>query len=230
MRQEDSDTGMANSFTDLMTSLMVIFILLLCASLNNAFQEGQDTRTKILEKLRLQLDDFVKNEKNEENKRITIKIDEKDPLTLLILVPEGLLEFKTNNAEIPPDGNKFLESFIPLLTDTIYLPEFRNEISSVVVEGHTDSKAEDAYNLKLSQDRSMSVVSKCINILSSSPFATTYSEEKRNYFLDVLSASGRGERDLIKTLGVEDMDQSRRVVFKIRVRSFEEKQYKAIMK
>jgi len=57
--QDENDSGIANSFTDLMTSLMVIFILLLCSFMNNAFEEGQSTRTKILEKLHQQLKEFV---------------------------------------------------------------------------------------------------------------------------------------------------------------------------
>ncbi len=214
---DDTDSGIANSFTDLMTSLAVIFILLLCSFMNNAFEEGQRTRASILKQLQLQLKDF-------EVKGVTVKEDKNDPLALLILVPEGLLEFQTDRSEIPLSGNEFLASFIPRLTDTIYLPEFRNDISSVVVEGHTDSRGSDAHNLALSQQRSMSVVSKCINILDSSKDSANNVNYKSDYFLRVLSASGRGKQDLMLTEdGKEDQPQSRRVIFKIRVRSFEEK-------
>jgi chemotaxis protein MotB len=218
----EHDSGIANSFTDLMTSLAVIFILLLCASLNNAFEEGQDTRVKILEKLQLELKEYVV-------KGVKIKVDPADPLALLILVPEGLLEFQVNKADIPERGVKFLDMFIPRLTDTIYHPDFRNDISSVVVEGHADSSGNDALNLKLSQDRSMSVVSNCINILE--PGASKNSNDgKRNYFLRVLSASGRGKQDLIyDTNGKENHSLSRRVVFKIRVKAIEEKKIEKIV-
>lgn len=222
---DNTDSGIANSFTDLMTSLAVIFILLLCSFMNNVFEEGQSTRAKILEKLQFQLKEFV-------IKGITVKSDPNDPLALLILVPEGLLEFETDRADIPPRGIDFLESFIPRLTDTIYLPEFRNDISSVVVEGHTDSRGSDAHNLALSQQRSMSVVSKCINVLDlSRDPEINVDKKKHDYFLRVLSASGRGKQDLFMTEeGKEDQAQSRRVVFKIRVRSFEEKEEKILEK
>jgi chemotaxis protein MotB len=198
-----------------MTSLAVIFILLLCAFLNNAFEEGQNTRIKILEKLQQQLKDYVV-------KGVKVESDPNDPLALLILVPEGLLEFQLDRSDIPPNGIEFLGEFIPKLTDTIYDKEFRNDISSVVVEGHTDSWGSDTHNLELSQRRSMAVVSKCINILEAQDESTSR-KGKTDYFLRVLSASGRGKQDLMIIDGKEDHPQSRRVVFKIRVRSFEEK-------
>lgn len=222
--RDNADSGIANSFTDLMTSLAVIFILLLCSFMNNAFEEGQDTRIKILEKLRVQLQEFVV-------KGVQVKSDPNDPLALLILVPEGLLEFQLDKAEIPSRGAEFLNSFIPRLTDTIYLAEFRNDISSMVVEGHTDSTGSDTHNLKLSQERSMSVVGKCINILEPDSELSDSNDGKRDYFLRVLSASGRGKQDPIVTDdGKEDHQQSRRVVFKIRVRSFEEKKIEKLIK
>lgn len=209
MTDSDQSSGLANSLTDLMTSLAVIFILLLCASLNNAFQKGQNTRQNILEKLKAEL-------LNEAG--IEVETDTNDPLAILILVPKGLLEFEFGKANIPPKGNDFLKRFIPKLSDILYSSNVRNEISSVMVEGHADPIGTDEVNLKLSQDRSMEVVRQCLNTL-------TEDSSKRDFFLDVLSATGRGKRDLKyvdsqKT--IVDEAKSRRVVFKIRVRSFEE--------
>jgi outer membrane protein OmpA-like peptidoglycan-associated protein len=212
---EDNNSGLANSFTDLMTSLAVIFILLLCTFMNNAFQESQSTRSMILGKLQHQLKNYVAQ-------GVRVESDPNDPLALLILVPEGLLDFAVDQFEIPPHGRDFLVGFIPKLTDTIYNKEFRNDISSVVVEGHTDATGSDTHNLKLSQNRSMAVVSESINIMENQ--VVDKHQEKIDYFLRVLSASGRGKQDLIKDReGNVDADKSRRVVFKIRVRSFEEK-------
>ena len=67
----------------------------------------------------------------------------------------------------------------------------------------------------------MAVVSESINIMESQ--VVEQHHEKIDYFLRVLSASGRGKQDLIMVDGKVDSDKSRRVVFKIRVRSFEEK-------
>lgn len=219
----DTESGLANSFTDLMTSLAVIFILLLCAFMNNAFEESQNTRTKILGRLQEQLKEYVE-------KGVKVESDPNDPLALLILIPEGLLEFTIDRSEIPEKGVEFLQSFIPKLTNIIYNEEFRNDISSVVVEGHTDSSGSDRHNLELSQRRSMAVVSKSINILEEQKISSTNGNEEKEYFLRVLSASGRGKQDLIMTNGEEDQPLSRRVIFKIRVRSFEEKKIEKLLR
>ena len=209
--EEETNSGIANSFTDLMTSLAVIFILLLCTFMNNAFEESQSTRSMIVGKLQQQLKDYVV-------KGVLVESDPHDPLALLILVPEDLLAFAVDRFEIPPKGKDFLVGFVPKLTDTIYNNEFRNDISSVVVEGHTDSQGTDTHNLKLSQNRSMEVVSESISILENQVIDKHH--EKIDYFVRVLSASGRGKQDLIMVNGQEDPAKSRRVVFKIRVRSF----------
>jgi outer membrane protein OmpA-like peptidoglycan-associated protein len=207
MDDSDHSAGLASSFTDLMTSLAIIFILLLVASLNNAFQKGQNTRQNILARLQKELQEFTSQEKD----KIEVKIDEKDPLALLILVPEGLL-FATNKADIPQRGKVFMTQFIPKLSKVLYSDEFKEEIGSIVVEGHADPRGDDKWNLQLSQDRSMTVVGKCLEIFDSDNMV-----DEKDYFLNKLSATGRGKKDPIRVNGVVDNDKSRRVVFKIRI-------------
>lgn len=203
---------MSNSFTDLMTSLAVIFILLLCASLNNAQQEGETTRNSVLAEVQRAMKDFVAG-------GIEVKSDPKDPLGLLVLVPEDLLAFPLDRADISPDGELFLQAFIPKLSRTLCSPRFVKEINSIVVEGHTDSSGTAQHNWELSQKRSMSVVRTSLSILD-----TDDMEKERTYFLRLLSASGRGSAELVTGPGgAENAPSSRRVVFKIRVRSMEQK-------
>jgi flagellar motor protein MotB len=100
----------------------------------------------------------------------------------------------------------------------------RPELNSILVEGHTDSSAKDPahgviHNLILSQQRSMEVVKSSLDLL--------HNEGNGSWkcFLDLVSASGRGSSDLILNENrEEDPDKSRRVQFKIRVRSFEERE------
>ena len=212
MLNRENNSGMSSSFADLMTSMAVIFILLLCASLNNAQQEGQTTRNSVLVEMQQALKDFVAG-------GIEVKSDPKDPLGLLVLVPEDLLAFKFDHADLSPAGESFLKSFVPKLSRIVCLPQFANEINSIVVEGHTDSSGTARHNWDLSQKRSMSVVRASLDILDENNV-----NEEKSTFLQLLSASGRGSAELITgPSGAEDSPSSRRVVFKLRFRSIEQK-------
>ena len=207
----DTQTGLSNSLTDLMTSLAVIFILLLCASLNNAQQEGESVRGAIVVDLQKELQAFFKE-------GVEVKKDENDPLGLIILVPEGLLQFRLDKWIIPERGVEFLKGFIPQLAKTMVT--FQKDINSIVVEGHTDMSGTDEHNLELSQKRSMTVVMESLNALKDKD-----KDGARACFLELLSASGRGKMEpfIDNATKQPDSDKSRRVIFKIRVRSFEEK-------
>lgn len=219
MAADSGNSGLSSSMTDLMTSLAIIFILLLVASLNNTQQEGEQTRNDILLKLQEKLSKELVEYKDQ---GFQLTNDPKDPLGLIIVVPEGLLNFAVNRADIPPAGVEFLNRITPKLADTLCSEEFRPEMSSMVVEGHTDSTGTDETNLPLSQARSMAVVGASLQILKNAE-ASGISNNRR-CFLDLVSATGRGSVEpLIDEGGGENLARSRRVVFKIRVRSLEQK-------
>jgi len=211
MPQGKSDAVLSNSFVDLMTSLAVIFILLLCASLNNAHEERQTTRNSVLVEMRSALKEFVSG-------RIEVKTDPLDPLGLLVLVPEDLLAFRLDRADISPAGDAFLRVFIPKLSAVVCSPRFSQEVNSIIVEGHTDSSGTARHNWDLSQKRSMSVVLASLNILDDGGM-----REEKAAFLRLLSATGRGSAEVVKgASGEENARMSRRVIFKLRFRSIEQ--------
>ena len=75
--------SLSSSLTDLMTSLMVIFILLLVATRHNAAAKGESTRNLILDQLSRELQEFAA-------KGVRVDKDPADPLGLLVIVPTGL--------------------------------------------------------------------------------------------------------------------------------------------
>ena len=217
MAADNSNSSLASSLTDLMTSLMVIFVLLLVASLNNATAQGTNTRNLILEQLQRELNAFT-------SRGVSVTADPKDPLGLLVLIPEGLLNFEVDKYEIPHQGIQFLDVFAPKLANIACSPTFKKEIGSIVVEGHTDSTGSDEHNLRLSQDRSMSVVLQTLKVLGQQ------NTEDRSCFLDFLSTNGRGSRDAVRdSQGHEDRERSRTVVFKIRIRSVEQREIRSLL-
>ncbi|HEX2965145.1 MAG TPA: OmpA family protein [Syntrophorhabdaceae bacterium] len=212
MIRHETNSGMSSSFADLMTSIAVIFILLLCASMNNVREDTQITRNSVLAGMQDALREFLSG-------GIEVKSDPKDPLGLLVLVPEDLLGFKLDQAAVSPAGESFLKVFIPKLSQIVCSPQLTGEINSIVVEGHTDSTGTARHNWDLSQKRSMSVVRSSLAVLDEAGMT-----REASTFLQLLSASGRGSAELITDgFGNENPTLSRRVVFRLRFRSLEQK-------
>ena len=214
MPNEHENTGLASSLTDLMTSLAVIFVLLLVAMLNNALQQTKGTKSQVLSRFEDALKDFQKE-------GVQVTSDPKDPLGLLVVVPEGLLKFEQGKSEIPSSGKEFVQEFIPKFVATACSPEIKPGINSIVVEGHASSEGDERLNLRLSQARSISVVQDSLDVLDDP--AGGNSPESHRCFVDFVSATGRGSAEPVEVTGKEDRSLSRRVVFKIRVKSLEQR-------
>jgi chemotaxis protein MotB len=208
MKRHTYNDHLSSSLTDLMTSLMVIFVLLLVAKLNNqATGAGRsiDYVMKELESTHL----FKEGE--------TIR---KDGDVIVIVVPQQLMSFKQATAEhggadLSSQGREYLRQNIPRLANVLCGDKIRKHIDTIVVEGHSDKTGwgsgdggtDQKENLKLSQSRSMAVVSESMEILG----------EKRGCFLDLLSATGRGDAHPIDRVNLSS-PENRRVEFRIRVR------------
>lgn len=215
MDDQNSSDPLNSSLTDLMTSLMVIFILLLLVFVHRTASKDAAVTDILLKKLRQDLIPQGFSEK-------TIRPDPRDRNAILVIVPDRLMNFESGKSTLGRDGQLFLKSYIPEFAGVLCSPAFRASIESIVVEGHTDQhpyigaspEESQNLNLKLSQDRSMEVVKTTLADLSGM-------EEKRACFLEKLSASGRGEQEQEAT-----PEESRRVVLKIRVKAVEAQEIK----
>ncbi len=208
---ESSAESLSASFTDLMTSLAVIFILLLVAATNatvHRFQQEKRTTANDRDGLIKRLRQTFPN--------IDVERDLHDPLGVIVILPQGLLNFKFDDDRIPDDGERFLEDFVPKFAQVVCATS--DTVRSVVVEGHTDEVGKDLHNVELSQNRATAVAKNTLIILTQ--------RDQKNYacFLGMMSASGRGPNDLIRdSEGNIDEGKSRRVEFHLRVPSFEQR-------
>ena len=223
------NTGLSSAITDLAISLMVIFILLLVNFLRvEQKRESSDNviRNRVSE-LRQELENIRAILDASSLQGVIIKIDENDPLTLVVIVPESQEKgelFKSNSSQIQPYLRIFLNTFAPPFLELVTKPEWQGAIRSIIIEGHTDDVpvANEEYgNLRLSQERSKEVLQAFLEL------GKLTGVEKRDAFWQLASASGRAEKDC--RVGDRPTPEERRrcrsVQFKIRMKSSMEKKF-----
>ena len=197
--------------TDLMTSLAIVFILLFAAQVTNTSSAAQSELQENREGVQTALRDHI------QRLGLSLDADPRDPLALLIVVPENLLTFELGKSALSPTAERFLAEALPFYVRALCGP-LRDKIDSLAIEGHTDDQGSDAFNLKLSQERSLAVMVKGLEVVQAA--------EPASYqcFQEITSAAGRGRQDLIyESSAVVNREKSRRVIFKIRLRSAEQR-------
>lgn len=209
-----------NGLMDLMTSLAIIFILLLAASLapsshtDGPRAEPTAAPAAIKEPdIRTALHDHL------QQFGLSVDDDPHDPLLMRIVIPDDLLTFEFGRSTLTTSADHFLQEMMPRYA-TVLCGSLRNHVDSVVIEGHTDDLGQDTVNLRLSQERSFRVMVKGLDVIEHDAPAVAAC------FQRITSASGRGRQDLVygQSTGV-DRGKSRRVVFKIRLRSEEQRRH-----
>ena len=131
-----------------------------------------------------------------------------------------------NKYDLKPEGKAVLKKFLPKYINVLLRDCFKEYIAEIIIEGHTDTNGSYLYNLKLSQDRALSVATFCLkdkNYL----FSPSQTSELRK----ILTANGRSFSDPILNKNGKgiDMSASRRVEFKFRLKNEEmEKEMKRI--
>ena len=238
-----AESPFLGSITDLMTSLAVIFILLLVYFVCELAKVRADYEKQLkLLSDRMNVITTVKKELKDglAKKGYVAQDDPNDILGVVYRASADKLKFEVDKDALNEEGKAFLQRFIPTMVNVINSPlseSARRELhehtgtslskytESIIIEGHTDSSGEDKHNLQLSQGRAFAVMRYGIDLLGN--------PHQREYFLRLTSINGRGWRGLIAKPGskipewgvkpgTEDMDKSRRVEFKIRVKSVEQ--------
>lgn len=135
-----------------------------------------------------------------------------DPTTGSIALESDVL-FESGEYKLTDAGKRFVDDFLPVYLDVLFSEEYRNYVSEIIIEGHTDSVGGYLTNLELSQQRALAVAS---YVLGTSCRAV--SADVKNELRAVVTVNGRSYSDRIFNAdGTENMDASRRVVFKFRL-------------
>ncbi len=128
---------------------------------------------------------------------------------------ESAVFFDVGKNNIKQGGREFLQRFIPVYLGVLLRDEYKDYLGEIIIEGHTDTEGTYLNNLKLSQERALSVATFCLEM-------PELSQTQLAYFRDILTAKGRSYSDPIYAAdGSVNMDASRRVEFKFRMKDAE---------
>ncbi len=148
-----------------------------------------------------------------ENSNLKVSVDDK---TGAITFDASIL-FDYNKAELKPTGEEFLSEFLPRYVDVLLSSKYRDNISEIIIEGHTDTEGTYIFNLQLSQKRALAVASYCLGDKSE-----VLSKDQLEEMRKLVSATGCSyAKPVYDEDGKVDMEASRRVEFLFRLKDEE---------
>lgn len=131
------------------------------------------------------------------------------------IVLESTVFFDTGKNNIKESGQQLLDRFIPIYLGVLLRPEYADFLGEIIIEGHTDTKGSYLLNLELSQERALSVATYCLEMPG-------LNSEQSELLRSILTAKGRSYSNPVYNQdGTINMDASRRVEFKFRLKDTE---------
>lgn len=128
---------------------------------------------------------------------------------------KGAVLFDTARNELKDSGKALLDAIIPAYVRILMSRENAAYIGEIIIEGHTDTSGSYLVNLELSQERALAVARYCMEMPG-------LSASERLKLQSILTANGRSYADPVyRSDGSVDMEASRRVVFKFRMKDSE---------
>ncbi|MFO1468466.1 MAG: OmpA family protein [Steroidobacteraceae bacterium] len=202
--------------SDLMTGLMVIFLLIAVMYMLKVETDADRIRNVaiVYSEIRNSLYDDLSHEFQIDLPRWKAQLIRSD-LTIRFTEPEVL--FASGSAELKPEFKAILDDFFPRYVRILTSPKYRSSITEVRIEGHTSSdwtgssSPEDAYfhNMELSQARTRSTLNYVLMLPSV--------EGHRPWLTRFLTANGlSSSRPILDADRHEDALRSRRVEFRVR--------------
>ena len=229
------------SYSDMMAALLLMFVLIMSLTLLQSLKTYEDKLKEKEEQIRIQQEQKEQLEEQQElldkqqeqidnligvkAKLIEALSDEFEHSAMSINVDQNTgaimfdasILFDFNKSELKKSGKKFLNRFLPIYYRVLTSNEFREYVSEIIIEGHTDTEGEYIYNLKLSQARALSVATYCLGDDNKS-----LNGSQKKQLREILTANGKSWSDPIyKKRNVVDQDASRRVEFKFRLKDEE---------
>ena len=125
--------------------------------------------------------------------------------------------FEYNKDALKEGGTEFLDEFLPRYASVLLSDKYKDYISEIIIQGHTDQNGTYLYNLDLSQKRAYSVAEYCLGDNSK-----VLDEDALENMRSVVSVGGSSYSDPVyDDDGNIDEDASRRVEILFRLKDEE---------
>lgn len=204
------------SFADLMSAMMVLFLVVMVASLSSVTQriqqaeQGEKQRGNDIARLceDLQLKAKSRNQ--------TIVVDCRD--NRISFGEAG--RFGHNQYFLNAQGQKALQDLVPLVLDAADSEEGRKWLKQVVIEGFTDTDGSYLYNLHLSLQRSEWVM--CSLLDSRSPVQQGLTSERQQQIRSMFLAGGVSFNN-----AKESKEESRRVELRMQFYGLKDQEHES---
>lgn len=208
---EPTDGKFWPSFTDLLTTILLCFILIFLTmmiikslqikEMKETLDQIMGVRAKLIEELR---DTFTES-------TYGIEVDEQ---TGAIIFDTEIL-FSYDDADLKENSFQFLDEFVPLYLDVLFASGYADYIAEIIIEGHTDRDGTYLYNLELAQERAYSVA----EYILSEEFPYKHIQEN---LVEKLTVNSKSYTDFrTDDQGEYSAAASRRVEFKFRLKDEE---------
>ena len=173
-------------------------------------QEKLDDQQRQLDKIigvKAELIEALKNEF--ENTNLSVTVDSKTGAITL----ESSILFDTEESDLKETGEILLDSFIPAYMNVLLSEQFRDYVSEIIIEGHTDTNGSYMHNLELSQWRALSVATYFLTEENG-----VLSTDEIDALRDIITVNGKSySNPVYYDDGTVNMEASRRVEFKFRL-------------
>lgn len=198
IQNDDHEGNEWLSVSDLMAGLLMVFALLVTATLfqlKETQEESKNKRIVIIQSLQQQF--------NQNGIHAQVNTETGD-ITLL----DSIL-FDMNKSDLNQGGIEFLKKFIPVYGQTLFKdPSISNEITRIIIEGHTSSDGTSEYNMSLSLKRANSVFD----------FINRYDFKQKDILVNKIQVAGRGHLDSDQKTA---LSSDRKVIFRMQFKSDE---------
>jgi outer membrane protein OmpA-like peptidoglycan-associated protein len=227
MTSGESGNPFALSIGDLMAALLLVFVLLVGATLL-LIKENEERTIELAAEYEALQDSLYRDLRDEFKDDLVRWSATIDRQTLSIRFQEPDVLFERGEATVRARFQDILSDFFPRYIRILRREKYRQAIREIRIEGHTSSEwstnvsEEEAYfnNMRLSQNRTRSVLRYVLGTLRR--------DAVRSWTRFLITANGLSSSRLIYTEeGDEDRQASRRVEFRVRTNA--ENQLKRIL-